>query len=114
KDHAQADDEPEVPHAVGDERLHRGVGGVLLVEVETYEQVRAEANELPENKKEKQAVGEQEAEHRKTEQREVTKEAVELALMVNLVTVAGHVADAEDMDPGRDERHHEKHDDGEP
>ncbi len=112
-DQGETDDEAEVAHAVRDERLHGGVGGVLLIEVEADQQVGAETDEFPEDEEEQQAAADDEAEHTEAEEAEVGEEPMELHLSADFVAVAGHVTDAEEVDPARDEGHHEVHDDRE-
>ncbi len=107
---ADPDNKGEITHAVSDKRLYRGVAGALLVEIEADQQVRAQAHQFPRDEEQQQAVGDDQQQHAEAEQAEVGEEAVELADLVDFVTVAGHVADAEHENPGRDETDHEEHD----
>ena len=100
--HRDAEDETEVANSVDDERLLRGGGGVILVEVVRDQHVRAEAHEFPEDERHEQVVGDDDAQDGEHEDRETGEE-----------TAAGrvflHVADGEEVNPRGDERHHEEH-----
>ena len=66
------------------------------------EQIRGESDQFPTNEEQQQAVGDDHAEHRRGEKREISEEASE-------VLVPRHVADAEDENEKRDEGNHEQH-----
>src|ERR1051326_5677560 len=66
-----------VADAVGDERFFRSVAGFLAIEVVTNQQVRTKTHAFPTDKHQHEVVGEHESQHRKHEQIEERKEAIE-------------------------------------
>ena len=99
-DHAE--EESEVADAGGDEGFLGGGGGFGLGVPEADEEVGGEADDLPAHEEQKQAVGDDHAEHGAGEEREKAEEAGE-------VLVVGHVADAVDEDQQADEGDHDQH-----
>ena len=100
--HGDAEDETEVTDAVDDERLLRGGGGEVLVEVVRDQHVGAEAHELPEDERHEQVVGDDDAQDGEHEDREAGEEPAAGRVFL-------HVADGEEVDPRGDERDHEEH-----
>ena len=74
-DHEDAEQEAEVPHAVGHERLLGGLTGGVLLPVVADQQVRADADQLPEDEGLEEVGREHDAEHREDEERELAVEA---------------------------------------
>ena len=56
-----ASDEAEIAHAIDDECLLAGIGGALLVEVETDQQIGTEAHAFPTHKHQQEIVGRESA-----------------------------------------------------
>ena len=102
----EAEQEPEVADARGDEGFFRGVGGGRFVKPETDEQIGGETDEFPADEHEQETIGDEQAEHRRGEE---TQEAEELFKVLIFL----HVAEAENEDERADERHHRAHERGE-
>ena len=69
---------------------------------EPNEQIRREANKLPEHEQQKQTVCNNDAQHCAREKREISEKPAE-------IFIAGHVASAEDKDAKSDECDHHQH-----
>ena len=105
----QADHKQHIAHAGGDKRFDRRLArrdlawvGVDLVVPEANQQVRAQAHQLPGHEEQQQVAGEHHQQHRSGEQRDKREEA-RLALVVR------HIAQREQVDAGRGDRHHHQH-----
>jgi hypothetical protein len=94
--------EPEVAHAVDDERLLARVRGRLARVPEADEEVAAEPDRLPEDVEEQEVPREHQHDHREDEQVEVEEEA-------RVVRVLVHVADRVDVDEEPHARHDQQH-----
>ena len=101
-----AEEEEDVADAGGEEGFFGGCcgGGFLIPEAD--EQVGGEADQFPAHEQQKDAVGDDDAEHGSCEEREEAEEAGE-------VFVVGHVTDGVDEDEQADEADHHQHDGGE-
>ena len=95
--------EAEVADAVDDEGFLAGVGGGVLGEVEADEQVGGEADALPADEEQKEALGQHQDEHEEHEEVEVGEEAP-VAFFVR------HVADRVDVDEEADAGDDAEHD----
>ena len=80
-DEEHAEEESSVADAVHDESFVGGVACRLAVEIETDQQIRAQAYAFPADEHEHVIVGQDEREHGEHEQVEVSKEAVVAAFM---------------------------------
>ena len=98
----QAEEEAEIADARRDEGLLRGGCGGGLVEPETDEEIRGQADQLPAHEEQEEAVGDQQSEHRGGEE----AEEAEKLLVVGIVL---HVARAENEDQQADEGDHHAH-----
>ncbi len=96
-------DQAEVADAVGDEGLLAGRGVLLVAEPEADQQVAAQAHALPADEEHRQAVAQDEHQHREDEQVQVGEEAV-VALV--LLHVLGRVQVDQEADAGDDQAHH--------
>ncbi len=105
-DEEHAKDESRVADAVDDERLVRGIARRLALEIETDQQIRAQAHAFPADKHECVVVGEDECEHGEHEEVEISEEAVVAAFM-------SHVANGIDMDQHADAGDEQEPDAGE-
>ena len=97
----QAEREPDVAHAVGDERLLRGESRIALGVPEADEQVRGEADELPRREDDEQVARQHQKEHGEHEEIEIGEEAP-------VARVVAHVADAVQVHERADGGDHEK------
>ena len=97
--------EQRVADAVGHEGLLRSVARRLLLDVEADQEVRAQADQFPEDEQDQDVVRDAEAEHREREQRQVGEEA-------RVALFAVHVRRRVEVDERRHERHHDEHDAG--
>ena len=95
-----------IADARGDERFLRRGRRARFVNPESDQQIGREPDQFPADEEKKQAVRDDDAEHRRGEKREVGEEAGE-------ILVVRHVADAEDENPQADERDHHEHRGGE-
>src|SRR5581483_5611575 len=86
-DHAEK--EAEIADAGGDEGFFCRRRRFRPVKPKTNEQVRGEADEFPADKKQQQAVGDKQAEHRRRKQTHEAEETGEILILP-------HVAEAED------------------
>ena len=86
-DHHQADEHAEVADTVDDESLVGGGAGALAFDVEADEEVRADADELPEDERHRQVARDADAEHREREQRQELEEAVKAAAAVEVFVI---------------------------
>ena len=100
-----AEQEPEVAHAVHDERLLPRLGGSRPLVPEADQQVRAQAHAFPAHEHEQEVVGQHQREHREHEQVEVQEEPAERGIVRH---VAGGVDVDQEADPGHDQRHHRR------
>ena len=98
----QPEEEADVADARGDERLLRRGRGAWFVNPKPDQEIRGKADQFPADEEQKQAVGDNDAEHRGSEEGEIREEAGE-------IFVLRHVADAKDEDAERDERDHDQH-----
>ena len=98
--------EAEVADAVDDEGFLAGVGGGVLLEVEADEQVGGEADALPADEHQQEALGEHQDQHEEHEEVEIGEEAP-VALFVR------HVADRVDVDEEADAGDDAEHDERE-
>ncbi len=103
-ENAQAHQHPYVADPVDDERLVRRVAIDLLFVPEADEQVGTKTDQFPEDEDHEQIRRRDQAEHRETEERQIGEE-------LRVARIVVHVADRVPVDQGRDERHHEKHED---
>ena len=104
KQDAEADEKPEVAHAIGDERLDGRIARRLLFVPKTDEQVRTQADQFPEDEQVQSRPADDEAEHGKAEKAEIGEESREPLVLV-------HVADGKDVNQCRNERDHREHQD---
>ena len=98
-----AEQQREVADPRGDEGLLRRRRRAGFVIPKADQQVGGQADHLPADEQQQQAVGDDQPEHRGGEQREETEEARE-------VLVVRHVAEAVDEDEQADQRDHHQHD----
>jgi hypothetical protein len=105
EDQEDAEDEPPVADAIGDERLPAGVGGGFLLVPIANQEIRAEADALPAHEHHQEVVSQDEHEHEETEQVQIAEEAGDAA-----AGLVGHVGGRIDVDQradaGDDEDHH--------
>ena len=101
---AQAHQHADVADPVDDERLVGRVAVDFLLVPEADQQVRADADQLPEDEDHEDVARGDQAEHREAKEREIGEEP-------RITRVVVHVAHRVDVDQGRDERDHEEHDD---
>ena len=97
-----AEDEPEVADAVGEEGFLRGVGSGVLLEPEADEQVAAHADQLPKHEHHEEVVREHDAEHREGEEAQAGEVAAVAAVAMQ---VAARVDVNHQPDAGDDEEH---------
>ena len=106
-DHAEhqqhTQDEAGVAHAVDDECFLPGVAGGFLVEVETDEQIAAQAHAFPSDEQQRVVVRQHQHQHEEHEQVQVAEEAI-VAVVVR--HVAGGVDVDQKTDAGDDQDHH--------
>ena len=101
-DQDQRREQAEVAQPRDQERLLRRGGGGRLVEPEADQEVRGDADQLPEDEEHQQVAGQDQAEHRRGEQRHEHEVAP--------VAVVGlHVAGRIDLHEQRDARHDDQH-----
>ncbi len=118
----QADDHAEIADAVDDERLVGRVGGAPSLVVEADQQIRADADQLPEHEDHGQVAGDHQPQHAEAKQREVLEESGEPPAakqrpavgerhqrVGHLVELFVHVAERIDVDAGGHQRDHAKH-----
>ena len=101
-----AEHESEVADAVDDECFLARIGRRLLQEIETDQQVAAQAHAFPSDEQQHVVRGEHQDEHEKHEQIQVGEEAVVAAFV-------RHVAGGIDVDEPADAGDDQQHDDGE-
>ena len=101
-----ADEEAQIAEAGHDEGLLRRRRGLWLLVPEAYEEVGAQAHELPGHVQQDEVVGQHEDEHGESEKREVREEAPE-------ARVVAHVAQAVDLHEEADAGHDHRHEGGE-
>src|SRR5204862_1489937 len=99
----QAKDKSQVADASGNERFSCRRCGAWSHNPQSNEQIGRQSNHLPADKQKKQAVRDNEPEHRTGEKRKISEKAHE-------IFVAGHVTSAEDEDAKPDQRDHHQHD----
>src|SRR3990172_1840067 len=106
EDERDAEQEPEVAHAVDQKRLQIRVyrGGPL--EPEPDQQVRHQAHRLPAEEQLQEVVGHHQHQHGEREQRDIGEKTL-------VARIVGHVADGVDVHHERDETHHHHHQRGE-
>ena len=102
-DHAKQ--ECEITDAGGDEGFLCGGGGLRLVVPEADEEIGGEADDLPAHEEQKEAVGDDDAQHGPGEERHKAEEARE-------VLIVSHVAHAVDEDEQAYEGNHQQHQGG--
>ena len=96
-----AEHKAPVADAVCDEGLLGRVSGFLAVDVITNQQIRAETDTFPTHKHQQEVVGQHQRQHRKHEQVQKRKEAIEPAVFM-------HVPNREDMYEEPDKRNEER------
>src|SRR5438270_10004 len=94
--------ESHVTDPGGDERFFCGSRRARPFNPKPDQQIGRKPNQFPKNKKQKQAVGDDDAEHRAREEREISEEA-------RKIPVFSHVADAENENAKSDQRDHHQH-----
>src|SRR5262249_26462501 len=115
--------ETGIPYSIRDKCLVGRVRSTLAFVVKADQQIGANAHQLPTQEHLKEVVGEDQIEHRETEQRQKQKESAKAApalevpvLRVNLVVrydrlqLLRHVTNGKQVDEGGNQRHHQKHD----
>ena len=100
-----AEEEAGVADTIYDERFFACVRGGFFEEVETDQQIAAQAHTFPAHKQEKKIVGEDQGQHGKHEQVHVAEETVVAAFVA-------HVADGVDVDEESDAGNDQNHDAG--
>ena len=105
-DEHDAEAEAEVAHPVDDEGLLARVGGRLLLVPEADQEVRAEADRLPEDVEDEEVAGQHQHHHREHEQVQVGEEA-------RVARIVVHVADGVEVDEEAHPGHHQQHHRGE-
>jgi hypothetical protein len=78
------------------------VGGKLLLEPETDQQVRAQTHTLPADKHHQEVVAQYQQQHR-------THKQVQIGEVALVTRILRHVADRVDMDPETNKGHHKQH-----
>ena len=104
--HHDPEEKTEVADAVGDEGFFRGCGGRGFFVPVVDEQIGAETDQLPKNEHHEKIVGENDAEHRKHENRKTAEVA-------GFGRVVVHVAEREDMHTDADDTDDAEHEGGE-
>jgi hypothetical protein len=104
--HRHRAEQTEVADAVRDEGLLAGRGVLLFGEPEADQQVAAEADALPADEQDGQAVAEDQHQHREDEQVEVREEAVVPRVVLH---VLARVQVDEEAHPRHDEHHRRGH-----
>ena len=99
---AQPHQHADVADPVDDERLVGRVAVDLLLVPEADQQVRADADQLPEHEDHEDVARGDQAEHREAKERQIGEKS-------RITRVVVHVAHRVDVDQGRDERDHEEH-----
>ena len=120
----QADDHPEVADAIDDERLVRRVAGALPLDVKPDQEIRANADQLPEHEHHENIAGDHQPQHAEAKQRQILEEPVVAAramqmlaigeghfMVGDIVQLVVHVAHRVEMDARSDQRDHREHDD---
>ena len=101
EDQHDPEDEADVADAVDDERLLGGQRRRALAVPEADQQVAAQADQLPRDEHDQEAVRQDQQEHREHEQVEVGEEPP-------VARVVAHVADRVDVDQQPDRGHHDQ------
>ena len=102
QDQKHAEDESEIADAVHPERLVAGVGGGLLQEEETDQQVAAQAHAFPADKHQQVVGREHQQQHEKHEQIQVRKKTAVAGIVVH---VSGRVNVNQPAHAGDDQQH---------
>src|SRR6185369_11670816 len=89
-----------IAHAVGNERFLSCRRSFVLVQIETNQQIRTEADALPTDKHQKKVVSEHQREHREHEKIQVGEEAI-------VTAVTFHVAGGENVNQKTDKGNEE-------
>ena len=103
EDEHDSQGESEIANTIDDECLLAGIGGALLAEVETDEQIGTEPDAFPTHKHQEEIVGENQHQHREHEEIQISEETVVALFMRH---VASGVNVDEKADSGDDENHH--------
>ena len=106
EENSQPDEKAEVTDAIGDECFDRRVGGGFLFVPEADQQIRAEADQFPEDKELKNCPTEHQSKHGKAEEAEIGEKS-------RKSFVIGHIGDGKDVNQRGHQRDHGEHHDGE-
>ncbi len=97
-----SEQESDVAHARGDDRFFCRGGGGGFLKPETNEQIGRQPHQFPADEQQKQAVGDDDAQHGGRKKRQEAEEPRE-------ILIVGHVPRRVDKNPEPDERDHHRH-----
>ena len=80
----QADDHAEIADAIDDERLVGGGRGALPLDVKPDQEIRANADQFPEDEHHHDVARDDDAQHAEAKQRQILEEPMEAALAMQM------------------------------